>query len=240
VNWDVTVVEETGSTNADLLKSDGPEGSVLVARHQTAGRGRLGRTWHTPKGEALTFSALLRPDAAIPPSRRGWLPLAAGVAVATAVRDLCDLTVSLKWPNDVLHARRKLSGILAEQSASGAVVIGIGLNVSATEDQLPPPGPGGLVPTSLAVAGRPDAEPDALLAAILDDLGRRYDVLRAGGSIRGEYVAWCGTLGQPVRVELPGDKTMTGTATGIDEDGRLLVETVAVSAGDVIHLRLQS
>jgi BirA family transcriptional regulator, biotin operon repressor / biotin---[acetyl-CoA-carboxylase] ligase len=240
VNWDITVVEETGSTNADLLEDDGQEGAVLVARHQTAGRGRLGRTWLTPKNAALTFSVRLRPD--MPVARLGWLPLAAGVAVAEAVRDECALTVSLKWPNDVLHHQRKLAGILAEQSASGAIVVGIGLNMSATEDELPPSGPGGLVPTSLAIVGRPDADRDALLTAILDRLGKLYDVLQAGGEIRDDYLAWSGTLGQSVRIELPGDRSLTGTATGIDEHGRLLItgeddQTVAVSAGDVVHLR---
>ena len=243
MNWDITVVEETGSTNADLLEEDGKEGAVLVARHQTAGRGRLGRTWHTPKNAALTFSVLLRPD--MPAARRGWLPLAAGVAVAEAVRDGCALTVSLKWPNDVLHHQRKLAGILAEQNMSGAVVVGIGLNVAATEAELPPAGPGSLVPTSLAIVGRPETDRDALLAAILDRLGKLYDVLQAGGEVRDEYVAWCGTLGQRVRIELPGDRSLTGTATGIDEHGRLLItgqdgKPVAISAGDVVHLRLSA
>ena len=162
MNWDITVVEETGSTNADLLEEDGKEGAVLVARHQTAGRGRLGRTWHTPKNAALTFSVLLRPD--MPAARRGWLPLAAGVAVAEAVRDGCALTVSLKWPNDVLHHQRKLAGILAEQNMSGAVVVGIGLNVAATEAELPPAGPGSLVPTSLAYPFHPNQRGEQVMA----------------------------------------------------------------------------
>jgi BirA family transcriptional regulator, biotin operon repressor / biotin---[acetyl-CoA-carboxylase] ligase len=124
-------------------------------------------------------------------------------------------------------------------------VIGIGLNVSATPEQLSPPGPGGLDPTSLAIAGRPGVDPDGLLGAILDSLAKRYDGLRAGGSIRDEYARWCGTLGRPIRAELPGDRTLAGTAAGVDEYGRLLVETpdgetAAISAGDVVHLRLQS
>ena len=120
----VRIVASTGSTNADLLVRGGPEGQVLVAEEQTAGRGRAGRTWVSQPGASLTFSALLRP-ASVPPSARGWLPLLTGVAVAAGVRSAAGVAVSLKWPNDVLVGDRKLAGILAEQSQDcGAVEIG--------------------------------------------------------------------------------------------------------------------
>lgn len=132
------MVPQTGSTNADLLeaaRAGAAEGLVLVAEEQTAGRGRLGRTWSAPAGAALTFSVLLRP-AGVPPTRLGWLPLLTGVAVAAAVRAETGVPASLKWPNDVLVGERKLAGILAE-AHSDAVVVGVGLNVTLSRAELP-------------------------------------------------------------------------------------------------------
>src|SRR5579875_3211553 len=140
----VEVTAVTGSTNADLLAraaAGAPEGVVLAAEEQTAGRGRRGRAWVSPPRAALTFSLLVRP-AAVPPARRGWLPLLAGVAAAEAVRTAAGAEAWLKWPNDLLAAaaggapRGKLGGILAE-AVGGAVVIGIGINVSAEPGELP-------------------------------------------------------------------------------------------------------
>ena len=138
---EVLVVERTGSTNTDCAaraRAGAPEGLVLAAEEQTAGRGRLGRTWLSPPRAALTFSVLLRP-AGVPPARRGWLPLLAGVATATAVRHVSGLDARLKWPNDLLLGPRKLAGILAEQSGD-AVIVGIGVNVSAARGELPATG----------------------------------------------------------------------------------------------------
>ena len=134
----IAVTPLTGSTNADLLAQAGggaPEGSVLVAEAQTAGRGRMGRAWLSPPGAGLMFSVLLRPGE-VPPARRGWVPLLTGVAIASAVRDLTGLDARLKWPNDVLVGDRKLAGILAEQSAD-AIVVGAGINVSTRQAELP-------------------------------------------------------------------------------------------------------
>ena len=155
----VEVVDRTGSTNADLLARalDGaPEGMVLAAEEQSAGRGRMGRAWVSPPQAALTFSLLVRP-AAVPPARRGWLPLLAGVAVATAVTAVTGVQTRLKWPNDVLTGPAKLAGILAE-AAGDAVVVGVGLNVSTEPGELPPPGPGALPATSLRIAASADPE----------------------------------------------------------------------------------
>ena len=151
------VVPSTGSTNADLLARatdpGSPEGQVLVAEEQTAGRGRLGRSWSSVPGASLTFSVLLRPDA-VPAARRGWLTLLAGVAVASAVRSVGGVDAVLKWPNDVLVGDRKLAGILAEQSPDGsAVVIGTGLNVAAAPGELPVSA-AGLAPHLAARRGR--------------------------------------------------------------------------------------
>jgi len=245
------VVASTGSTNADLLaraaaEPAGPEGQVLVAEEQTAGRGRLGRSWTTVPGEALTFSVLLRP-VTVPADRRGWLPLLTGVAVVSAVRSVSGVGAALKWPNDVLVGERKLAGILAEQSPDeSAVVIGIGLNVATPAESLPV-SPSGLPATSLLAEGA--AVPrDELLAAVLGEFERRYAAFRAdpdpaGTGLLAEYRAVCVTLGQAVRAELPLGRVLTGTATDVDAGGRLLIaerpgDTPApMSAGDVVHVR---
>jgi BirA family transcriptional regulator, biotin operon repressor / biotin---[acetyl-CoA-carboxylase] ligase len=245
----VEVTAVTGSTNADLLAraaAGEPEGAVLAAEEQSAGRGRLGRAWTSPPRAALTFSVLLRP-AAVPRARLGWLPLLAGVAVAAAVRDVAGVDARLKWPNDVLVGPAKLGGILAE-AAGQAVVIGIGVNVSTGPAGLPPPGPGALPATSLRLEGTPDLDRSRLLAAILAGLERRYqawsrvsgDTERSG--LRAEYTSLCATLGRRVRVELPGGRMVDGVAADLDADGRLLVSVppdadLPVAAGDIVHLR---
>jgi BirA family biotin operon repressor/biotin-[acetyl-CoA-carboxylase] ligase len=247
----IRVVARTGSTNADLLAAarvGAAAGTVLVAEEQTAGRGRLDRSWHSQPGAALTFSVLLRP-AAIPPSARGWLPLLTGVAVAAALRAQTGLDVSLKWPNDVLVSGAvpgkagKLAGILAEQ-AGDAIVVGIGLNVSASRDELPAP-----QATSLLLAGVAEPDRQAILVATLRELEHWYlrwaggdppgDALSSG--LRSEYLRSCSTIGRDVRVELPGGAVLTGRACDVDPVGRLMVSTdggvQAVSAGDVVHVR---
>lgn len=244
------VAASTGSTNADLLaRADDPgsgEGQVLVAEQQTAGRGRLGRGWTSAPGESLTFSVLLRP-ATVPPARRGWLALLAGVAVATAVRSVTSVDAVLKWPNDVLVGERKLAGILAEQSHDGsAVVIGIGLNVATPADALPV-SPTGLPATSLLVEGA-SVSREALLTEILRQLDQWYVAVRADpdpvrAGLLDAYRPLCVTLGRAVRVELPGGRVLTGVAQDVDDEGRLLIAdnsgdvVASVSAGDVIHVR---
>jgi BirA family biotin operon repressor/biotin-[acetyl-CoA-carboxylase] ligase len=240
------VVSSTGSTNADLLARGGPEGQVLAAEEQTAGRGRGGRTWVSRPGASLTFSVLLRP-VTVPPSSRGWLPLLTGVAVAGGVRSASGVAAGLKWPNDVLVGDRKLAGILAEQSTDGdTVVVGVGLNV-ATEERELPVSPTGLPATSLLVEGA-DVGREAVLAEILRSLERWYLALTAdpdpvGSGLLAEYRSACTTLGRQVRVELPAGRVLAGVAEDVDPSGRLLVRPVgaafatAVSAGDVIHVR---
>src|SRR3984957_4509393 len=177
---DVEVVERTGSTNQDLLARahDGaPEGLVLAAGEQLAGRGRQGRNWQGLPGAALTFSVLLRPGA-VPPVVRGWLPLLAGLATATAVGTIAGIDLRLKWPNDVLIDGAKLAGILAEQS-DGAIVVGAGLNVLGRPGELPVPTATSLEQHGALAAGR-GTEPRAafdrteLLAEILRELAAAY------------------------------------------------------------------
>jgi BirA family transcriptional regulator, biotin operon repressor / biotin---[acetyl-CoA-carboxylase] ligase len=240
---EVAVVAETGSTNEDLIAAarDGAtEGTVLVAERQTKGRGRLGRSWQSKPGAALTFSVLLRP-AGVPRSARGWLPLLAGVAVTAGIRAQTGLDVGLKWPNDVLAGAAKIAGILAEQTGD-AIVVGTGLNVAASPDGL-------AQATSLVELGASGVDREELLAAILREFEHWYRRWSAGESpgdaiasgLRAEYLRGCATIGKQVRVEMPGGAVLSGRALDIDDAGRLLVaagDTVeAVSAGDVVHVR---
>lgn len=233
----IKVVSETGSTNADLAemaRNGAEEGVVLVAEAQTAGRGRLDRRWTAPPRSGLTFSVLLRPSVGL-----GWVPLLTGVAVVGALRGFAEIEqaprgrmgdAALKWPNDVLIGERKLGGILAERVA-GAVVIGIGLNVSLRADELPTPNA-----TSLALEGAP-ADRDPVLRAILRELAARYAGLGDAGALREAYVSMCATVGRRVRVELPDGSVLTGRASDVDRNGRLVVGERPLSAGDVVHVR---
>jgi len=244
------VTPSTGSTNADLLAlaragTGARDGVVLAAEEQTAGRGRMGRSWVSPPRAALTFSVLLRP-APVPPARRGWLPLLAGTAVAQALRTNSAVDARLKWPNDVLVGEAKLSGILAE-AAGDAVIVGVGINVSAAPDDLPQKA---LPPTSLRALGAASLAREPLLTEILAEFERWYLAWReAGGDpdrcgLRAEYTRLSATIGRRLQVELPGGQLLSGLAVGVDSDGRLVVRAesgpaadLPVAAGDVVHLR---
>jgi BirA family biotin operon repressor/biotin-[acetyl-CoA-carboxylase] ligase len=232
----VEVLAEATSTN-ELLAQRGRAGVaplVLVAEHQYAGRGRLDRTWETPARAALTFSVLLRPS--IQPAQWPWLPLLAGLAVHEAL----PVKASLRWPNDVLVGEQKVAGILVErvESPIGAgAVVGIGINVSQTADELPVP-----TATSLLVEGA-DVDRTQLLLDVLTALHTLQLRWSADGDawLRSAYTSVCSSLGRDVRVDLPGDRSLTGRAVDIDPEGRLVVASpdgrVPVSAGDVIHVR---
>ena len=240
---DLRVVEETGSTNADVAAAavaGVPEGLVLVAEHQSAGRGRADREWTAPPRSGLTFSVLLRPPAPTRPMW-GWLPLLAGLSVATPLTHLSGLDVGLKWPNDVLVADRKVAGLLAEV-VGDAVVLGVGINVSLREDELPVP-----AATSLHLAGSEVVDREPVLRALLRDLAIRYrawceaDGDAAAAGLLEEYRDACVTIGREVSVHLPGGRKLTGRARDVDATGRLVVEgadeSEALAAGDVVHVR---
>jgi len=259
---DVRWVESTGSTNTDamaLARAGEPEGIVLVADHQTAGRGRLGRRWEASPGASLLVSVLLRPPAAIADAAT----MLAGLSMADALADAAGVTARMKWPNDLVAAvggdDRKLAGILAEADwppganiSSGwappppgervVVVVGIGVNANWPAE----------VPEELATSltacnhltGREVDRAD-LLVAFLRRLDDRYGRLRAAPDdrswLREEWKERSATLGRRVRVDLGADD-LEGTAVDIDDAGRLVIETLegdrrAVAVGDVIHLR---
>lgn len=238
----ITVVDRTGSTNADLAqaaRTGAQEGVVLIAEGQFSGRGRLGRSWNAPPRSGLTFSMLLRPE--VPMLRQGWLPLLFGVAAASAVRRIAEVEVSLKWPNDLLVGERKLAGILAER-VDTAIVIGMGLNVTLRQSELPVESA-----TSLAIEQAACVDRDPLVRAVLREFETHYrDWTHAGGDadssgLRAAYQAVSATIGSQVRVELPGERVMTGLATGVDQSGHLQVRAQdgdhTLSAGDVVHVR---
>jgi BirA family biotin operon repressor/biotin-[acetyl-CoA-carboxylase] ligase len=237
----LTVVDETASTNADLIAQAGTasDGVVLVAEHQSAGRGRLERSWTSPPRSGLTFSALVRPGP--PLATWGWLPLLAGVAVCDAVT-ATGVKAALKWPNDLLVGgeQRKAAGILV-QVANEAAVIGIGLNVSTTADELPVP-----TAASLATEGA-TVDRTALLAAILTELGRQYARWQAtrgdawACGLAADYHDRCATLEQNVSVTTADGGSFSGVASGIDAEGRLRISADGaehvVAAGDIEHIR---
>jgi BirA family biotin operon repressor/biotin-[acetyl-CoA-carboxylase] ligase len=227
--WRVEVLERAGSTNSVVVGRAGagePAGLVVVAERQLAGRGRLDRTWLSPARAGLTFSVLLRPS--LPSAEWGWIPLLAGVAVARAVRAQAELDAVLKWPNDVLIDGRKVAGLLAETVAPGGVVVGVGLNVTTTRDELPHD-----AATSLRIEGAATTDRDTLLRAILRELTAVMSDVEQG---RHTYREMCSTIGRLVRIELPGN-TVEGLAEGIDDDGRLVMAGTPYGAGDVVHLR---
>lgn len=242
VEW----IDRIGSTNAELVTRAGtdpaawPHLSALATTEQTAGRGRLDRVWTAPPGTSLALSVVVRPD--IRPDSYGWLSLLAGVAMTRALRDL-GAVATLKWPNDVRIGGRKVCGILSEllPDLSGAVV-GSGVNISLAEADLPVP-----TATSLAVEGVVASAEDVVaaylphLATLVARLEESGGDARAAGLV-GETSDALDTLGRAVRVLLPDGSTRIGTATGIDDDGRLRVEhdgrpPLVVSAGEVTHLR---
>jgi BirA family biotin operon repressor/biotin-[acetyl-CoA-carboxylase] ligase len=240
--WSVDAVESTGSTNADLAeraRTGAPGWSAMVAGEQTAGRGRLTRSWSSPQGTSISLSVLIRPSR--PVSEWGLLPLITGLGVARAVEALGARAV-LKWPNDVLlpaDDERKVCGILAELvgGPTPGVVVGMGVNIGQGRGEFPVE-----TATSLRLVGVSVTRP-AVATAVLGQLGEVYEQWESHGwpALKDSYESACITLGRTVRVELPDGTAVLGTARSISDDGRLVVMTTSgtqsFAAGDVHHLR---
>lgn len=238
--------ETIGSTNVEALADPRP-GRVVIAEHQSAGAGRRGRAWSSPPGTGLAVSVVLPP---VPGSLAGWAPLAAGVAVVDALAaGRWPVQARLKWPNDVLvdggPAPGKICGVLVQVADSGAVVVGVGVNIDHREDQLP-------VPTAtswrLARGGAPlpPGARDGFLEDYLHRLRELHAPLAAGEAepVRTAYLDRSATLGRSVVVHGPDGSARRGEAVGIGEDGALIVrreggELGVHHAGDVEHLRDQ-
>jgi BirA family biotin operon repressor/biotin-[acetyl-CoA-carboxylase] ligase len=239
---DLRVVASSPSTNSELLglAADAavPSFTTVLTLDQTAGRGRLDRSWIAPPGTALALSVLVR-DALTSPLA-AWLPLLAGLTLAKALDAHAPGRIAVKWPNDLLLDGRKVCGILVEVAPGGRdVVVGSGLNLAQTAEQLPVE-----TATSLALAGVPLA-PEGLDAVVARYLGRLRNELETPGPVtrlRERVVARCATVGSYVRVTLADGSLLVGRATGIDATGRLEVladsgEPHVVAVGDVTHVR---
>ncbi|MDO4686502.1 MAG: biotin--[acetyl-CoA-carboxylase] ligase [Corynebacterium sp.] len=234
--------QATGSTNADLVSAahnGAPAWTAHITEYQHAGRGRHGRVWTAPQGSQVTLSILIRPPAQTL-QRLGTMPLITGLAILDAL----PIPAKLKWPNDVLINGRKVCGILGEAVSLGdepALVLGLGLNVSLTEEELP-------VPHAISLdLARPGVDFDRtqLTIDVLLGLRRRLTQwMHNNSTLMTDYRAVCSSIGQEVKVLLPGDETLLGTAVDAADDGKLVVvdthgQRHELAAGDVTHLRLQ-
>ena len=242
-------VDSTGSTNTDLVgfakdASAWPDLSVLCASEQTGGKGRAGRVWESRAGQSLAVSILVRPES-IPADRLGWLPILAGLAMAKSVASvLPEKSVGFKWPNDVLVDDQKISGVLSEVTNDlTAVVIGAGLNMTQTREQLPI-----VEATSLELEGATVSFEAALhmylnefTALYREFVSHRGDPDASG--LRAAATAHCITIGKRVRAILPNESVIEGKAIQIDSSGRLMISVDGeeqlhlISAGDILHLR---
>jgi BirA family biotin operon repressor/biotin-[acetyl-CoA-carboxylase] ligase len=233
--------ESLPSTNTELARqaSEGArEGLSILADEQTAGRGRLQRSWSSPKGAGLYFSILLQP--AIAQDRWPLITFMASLAVCDALSEACDVTTDIKWPNDLLSGERKICGILAEsvETPTGrAVVVGMGINLTADAY----PAEIADVATSVAEASGRPRERETLLAALLRALARWYSLLHEEDGTEKIVAAWTSrssyASGKPVRVA-NGDEVWQGITRGVESDGALRLETESdgvklVRAGDV-------
>jgi BirA family biotin operon repressor/biotin-[acetyl-CoA-carboxylase] ligase len=236
----VVYLPETSSTNDEarrLAEAGTPEGTVVVTDYQTAGRGRLSRSWAAPKGCCLLLSLVFRPEVA--PHQLQRLTMICGLALATAIEEKTGLAVGLKWPNDVVFGEAKVAGILTEIGLSGRridyVIVGMGLNVNLDPGQLP--ADLAMPATSLSqVLGRPVSRVP-LLQAFLRQVEARYLALQAGQSPHDEWAQRLVTVGQMVKVSSSGQE-YSGVAEGVNADGALLVRLPdgrlqTVLAGDV-------
>lgn len=245
------------STNEEAMKlahAGAEHGTVVVAECQTAGRGRHGRVWFSPPGHNLYCSVLARtvlsPGTPAPAERLSWIPLAAAVAAAEAVRATIAVPLSLKWPNDLLLDGRKAGGILCESGSLGSsgafVVIGLGLNVNVPREAFPPE----LQSIAASLRERTDGPVDRnrLLARWLVELERVLDTLIRDDTrtLRDAYLARCATIGRRVKVLLGEGRELIGDAAGIGPDGSLHLlsgqdsparRIIEVRAADLIHLQ---
>ena len=222
---DVRWVESTGSTNADLLNDNAAPGTVLIADEQTAGKGRLGRQWVTPKGSQLAMSTVV--DLGDTPPPLGLLSIAPSVAVTDVVPQ-----AQLKWPNDVQIGGKKIAGILSALDMP-RVIVGIGINVAMRTEDLPVE-----TATALNLEGI-DVDFDDFTADILTAMGVRFRQWQERDpQLLEDYRRVCTTIGQEVRLELrEGEETVRGLVTGINDEGEVLIDDVAYAVGDVHHLR---
>ncbi len=249
--------QELPSTNREALslaQNSAVHGTVVIAEGQSGGYGRHGRTWFSPPGLNIYCSVIVRGLGKNLSLSQwlSWVPLVSALAVTEAVQQITDISLSLKWPNDLLLHERKVGGILCESSFATTndpvVVIGIGLNVNVPPvsfpEELRP------IAASLLEISRRPINRNRLIAQLLLELEQCLDELRSSGPVRlrQAYTARCATLGRQVRVLFTNEQPIVGTAEALSADGALQVRTLSphprsqpmplvdVRAADVIHL----
>lgn len=229
-------IDSTNAYARTLASRAFEEGTVVIAEHQTAGRGRFDRQWVSTAGENLTFSILIRPR--ISPKRVGVLPLYAGLSVAEALREFPNISPSCKWPNDVLLSGQKCCGILCEGMFAGnalsAVIIGVGLNVNQQEFS---PAIASSATSMARECGRAFDRAE-VLAQLLEKFELNYSFIQNDGdqAIIRQWQSYCTMMGKDITIHQTGT-SFTGTAKRIDNDGALIVSMngaeTRVLAGDV-------
>lgn len=238
--------EEIGSTNDEAFRfgiQGAPEGTVLVAESQSGGKGRMQRVWHSPAGANIYTSVILRPH--FEPAHATQISIAAGVAVAETLGPYCRSKVLLKWPNDVLIDGKKVCGILSQMKMSGNaidfIVAGIGINVNLNREQFPQDIQS--IATSLAMEAGREISREELIISLYENLSKWYrELLQSGfAPIREKWLCLSPMIGQTVSV-LFREEAVSGKATGLGEDGSLILltdtnKTIQVSAGDATILK---
>ena len=228
------MVDLTASTQSDLAElvnaSVAKSGEVIAAEFQSNGRGRLDRTFEAPPQSALLFSFYIAPKRAV--SDWGFISFLAALAMREVITDQLAEKVNLKWPNDILIGDKKVAGLLAQQIGEG-VIVGIGLNVAMSTDELPVP-----TATSLLLADSNLLDRNLILSAFLNHFENLFKEWDSGGDFLEKYRQVCSTLGRHVRVEVLGRDSIEGEAVSITAQGVLILKDgTEVNVGDVVHLR---
>ncbi|MEI6709696.1 MAG: biotin--[acetyl-CoA-carboxylase] ligase [Actinomycetota bacterium] len=239
LSWRIEHFDELPSTNTELVtrwREGEVAGAVLVTDFQLAGKGRRDREWMAPPKSSLLCSVLIEVHSS---EAASFVPFSAALATKNALESLMNISVGMKWPNDLLVGEKKLAGILSEYLITGdrqAVVVGIGVNLTYA-------GPEQVRATSVSDEVGSAPAPQVLLEALLEELSHRLELLESEAGrkeLRAEYEASLSTLGQVVNVTM-GDRVVSGFAQGIDKTGQLIVATtegeVHCNVGDVIHVR---
>ena len=248
------VFKELPSTNTfalELARNPTPQGTIVLADRQTAGRGRLQRSWFSPPETNIYGSIIFSLN--MPCSSIGWIPLMAGTAIAQAIEDNTNISITLKWPNDILIAERKVGGILCESfnrdSTETCVVIGFGMNVNIPKSSFPKE----LEPiaTSLQIKAQQTFDRHHLIKSIITTLEQGWKALISRGpkSCQLAYSARCSTIGSHIHVQLPDGRQLDGVAKAIGAQGQLQMlasssdpkeqstRMVEIHVGDIRHIR---
>lgn len=234
--WRVRVLEETTSTQDELKNELVSNGQCVVAEYQSAGRGRMERSFQSERNVALLFSLFIKP---VRSDGYGWISLIAGMSAAISINELTVIAqphqiaqYKNKWPNDVVTDFGKIAGVLAERYNDG-VIVGIGINVTTTEDELPVD-----TASSIYLTSGIEIDRNVLLAAVLKNFTDLMDRWERGENLIPRYRALSATIGEKVSISLPGGRTLNGVATNVDHQGCLVLDSGdRVSVGDVTHLR---